>query len=284
MGRRAGPHGSGARTRARTGQGHRADRDLAGGLRDGRDPSCAARPHRRPQLRTLGLHLFLHQDPARAPGQSIARARAGDDDAAVPQGLFRPAHPDLPPPRRARDGRHGRAGADQGRRRRQCRGVAARARRQAARSARRSRRHLGRASGIGAAGARGVRRAHARGEPARCPAQGCRRHPRRPAAQPARQHHPCRVRRQCRGLRALSRRLARRQRLRPDPPPDGGRRHRRDRARAALAVAALRRQRTPRSAAPGRWQPDRLGAVRVRAVEPARKARRSHADSRRRQA
>ena len=53
---------------------------------------------------------------------------------------------DLPPPRRLRDGRHGRADPDQGR----SRGERARdgqgARRQAARGARRARRHLGRAS------------------------------------------------------------------------------------------------------------------------------------------
>src|SRR3546814_16828308 len=72
-----------------------------GGLREGRDPARPARTHRRPELRPLGLHLFLHQDPARAPRPGAAGACAGDDDAAVPEGLFGAAGPHLPPPRRA---------------------------------------------------------------------------------------------------------------------------------------------------------------------------------------
>jgi malate synthase A len=43
-------------------QGHGPDRDHPGRLRDGRDPLRAARPHGRPQLRPLGLHLLVHQD------------------------------------------------------------------------------------------------------------------------------------------------------------------------------------------------------------------------------
>ena len=53
---------------ARDHQGHGADRDDPGRVRDGRDPLRAARPHRRPQLRPVGLHLQLHQEvpqPAR---------------------------------------------------------------------------------------------------------------------------------------------------------------------------------------------------------------------------
>ena len=66
----------------------------------------------------------------------------------------RTADPDLPPARRARDGRHGRADPDQRRRRRQRSRARQGARRQAARGQRRPRRHLGRASGADPAGAR----------------------------------------------------------------------------------------------------------------------------------
>ena len=49
---------------------------LPGGLRDGRDPLRAARPHGRPQLRPLGLHLLLHQAARRArPTPSPPTAR-----------------------------------------------------------------------------------------------------------------------------------------------------------------------------------------------------------------
>ena len=81
--------------------------------------------------------------------------------------LRRAAHQDLPPPRRARDGRHGGADPDQGRPGRQRGGAGARARRQAARGEGRARRHLGRASGPGAHRARSLRREHDRAEPAR---------------------------------------------------------------------------------------------------------------------
>src|SRR3546814_7937842 len=85
---RAGPRRGAARPAARADEGDGADRDVAGGVRDGRDPARPARTHRRPELRPLGLHLFLHQDPARAPRPGAAGACAGDDDAAVPEGLF----------------------------------------------------------------------------------------------------------------------------------------------------------------------------------------------------
>ena len=39
-------------------------------VRDGRDPLRAARPHRRPQLRPLGLHLLLHQAARQEPAPS----------------------------------------------------------------------------------------------------------------------------------------------------------------------------------------------------------------------
>ena len=166
--------------RRRPAQGHRADRDAAGGVRDGRDPACAAHAHRRPQLRALGLHVLVHQDLPRAPRQGAARARAGDDDAAVPEGLLGTADPDLPQARRARDGRHGRADPDQRRRRRQRGGAGQGARRQAARSHRRPRRHLGRAPGADPAGAADLRRAHAHAEPAPRAARGRVGHARRP--------------------------------------------------------------------------------------------------------
>ena len=51
-----------ARRAAGHGQGHRADRDDPGRVRDGRDPVRAARAFGRAQLRPLGLHLQLHQE------------------------------------------------------------------------------------------------------------------------------------------------------------------------------------------------------------------------------
>ena len=52
------------------------------------------------------------------PGLRPARPRPGDDGGAVPAGVHAAADQDLSPPRRARDGRHGRADSDQGRSRR----------------------------------------------------------------------------------------------------------------------------------------------------------------------
>jgi hypothetical protein len=78
--------------------------------------------------------------------------------------------------------------------------------------------------------------------------------------------------RQRRSLRALPRRVARRQRLRADPLADGRRRHRRDQPRAAVAVAA----RTARPA-PRRRHADRFRAVRTRPHRPAQQVRRPHA-------
>ncbi len=87
--RRDEPHRGRARPAARRDQGHRADRDAARGVRDGRDPACAAHAHHRTQLRALGLHLFLHQDAARAPRPRAAGARPGHDDGAVPEERIR---------------------------------------------------------------------------------------------------------------------------------------------------------------------------------------------------
>ncbi len=63
------------RRAARHDQGHGADRDAAGGVRDGRDPLRAARPHGGTELRPLGLHVLLHQEAARQSGLHPARPR-----------------------------------------------------------------------------------------------------------------------------------------------------------------------------------------------------------------
>ena len=80
----------------------------------------------------------------------------------LPEGLFGTADQDLPPARRAGDGRHGRADPDQRRPGGQRARAGPRPRRQVARSHRRPRRHLGRASGPDSDRARNVRRGHAR--------------------------------------------------------------------------------------------------------------------------
>ncbi len=126
-------------------QGDRPHRDAARRVRDGRDPPRAARALGRPQLRALGLHLQPHQDAPRRPGVGHPRPRAGRDDAALHARVHAAAHPDLPPARGARDGRHGRADPDQGRPEGERGGARARPRRQAARGDGRPRRHLGRA-------------------------------------------------------------------------------------------------------------------------------------------
>ena len=105
--RRFRPRAERARPAARHHQGHRADRNHPGHLRDGRDPLRAARPLRRPELRPLGLHLQLHQEVRRRPDHAAARPRAGDHDHALHAHLLAAAHQDLPPPQRARHGRHG---------------------------------------------------------------------------------------------------------------------------------------------------------------------------------
>src|SRR5690606_27974590 len=124
------------------------------------------------------------------------------------------------------------------------------------------------ASGADPGGARGVRCAHAHAQPAPRAARGRAGRPRRPDP-PLRGHdHPRGLREQHRGLRALPGRLAGRQRLRADPRDDGGRGHRRDRPRPAVAVAApLRPARPPRRrqpGAPGRRHRHRLRPVRTR--------------------
>ena len=68
----------------------------------------ALREHcRRPQRRALGLHLQRDQEVPRRPGVRAARPRRRDDGRAVHARLHRAARARLPPPRRARDRRHG---------------------------------------------------------------------------------------------------------------------------------------------------------------------------------
>ena len=85
----------------------RAHRDAARGVRDGRDPLRAARPLRRPERRTLGLHLLDHQELPRSRRTLRApRPQRGHDDGAVHAGLHRTARADLPQAGRLRDRRH----------------------------------------------------------------------------------------------------------------------------------------------------------------------------------
>ena len=102
------------------------------------------RLHRRSQLRTLGLHLQLHQEVQPLPGVRAARPAAGHDDHAFPALVFAATDQDLSSPRRVRDGRHGGADPDQERSGRERGRARQGARRQGARGRRRSRRHLGR--------------------------------------------------------------------------------------------------------------------------------------------
>ena len=102
-----------ARHRAADDQSDGADRDHPRRIRDGRDPVRAEGPHRRAQLRSLGLHLQLHQEIPPPAGFRAAGPPAGDDDDALPALVFAAADQDLSPPRRLRDGRHGGADSDQ---------------------------------------------------------------------------------------------------------------------------------------------------------------------------
>ena len=115
----------------------RADRDAARRLRDGGDPLRAARPRGRAECRALGLHLLLHQEAREEQGLHPARSRPGGDGRGLPRRLCGAAGEDLSRARRLRDGRHGGADPDQGRRRRERGGVRESARRQGARGARR---------------------------------------------------------------------------------------------------------------------------------------------------
>ena len=57
--------------------GDRADRDAAGGVRDGGDPLRTAGPLGRAERRALGLHVLLHQDvrESRCPSSCCPTAR-----------------------------------------------------------------------------------------------------------------------------------------------------------------------------------------------------------------
>ena len=235
--------------------GDGADRDAAGGLRDGRDPVRAARALGRAQLRALGLHLQRHQDAARRPGLGDAGPRAGDDAAAVHARLHAAADQDVPPPRGARDGRHGRA--DPGRRtpprtRRPCERVRADKLREVQDG------HDGTwvahpglvpiANAIFDEHMPGPNQIDRKREDVQrlCagPAAGAAGHAHRGGAAPQRARR-----------RAVPRGVAAGQRLRPALQPDGGRRHRRDLAHPGLAVAApplraRRRKRSQRGAIP----------------------------------
>ena len=93
---------------ARHDQGHGADRDDPGRVRDGRDPLRAARALRGPERGTLGLPVLRDQEvPHPGPRLRAARAERGDDDRPVHARLHRAARADLPQARRVRDGRHG---------------------------------------------------------------------------------------------------------------------------------------------------------------------------------
>ena len=94
---------------ARHDQGDRADRDAARRVRDGRDPVRAARALGRAQRRPLGLHLLVDQVLPRPARDGPSRPRRRDDDRAVHARVHRAAGGHLPPARRPRDGRHGRA-------------------------------------------------------------------------------------------------------------------------------------------------------------------------------
>ncbi len=72
-----------ARDRTRHDQGDGADRDAAGGVRDGRDPVRAARSLGRAERRPLGLHLLGDQVLPREPRHGPARPGRRDHDRAV---------------------------------------------------------------------------------------------------------------------------------------------------------------------------------------------------------
>ena len=93
---------------ARHDPGDGADRDDHGGVRDGRDPLRAARPHGRAQRRPLGLPVQHHQElPRRRAVVHAARPQRGHHERADDEGLQRPAGAHLPPARRVRDRRDG---------------------------------------------------------------------------------------------------------------------------------------------------------------------------------
>ena len=165
----------------------------------------------------------------------------------------RAAGADLPPARRARDGRHGgvhpepkRPGGQRARAREGARG-------QGARGRRRLRRHLGRAPRPRAGRARGLRRACS--GPARTRSIASATTSTSSAARAARlrasdggDHRGGRAHQRRRRRCTTSRRGSRGIGACRDPQPDGGRRDRRDLARAAVAVDPPRRRRSTTAA------------------------------------
>ncbi len=154
----------------------RPDRDRARGVRDGRDPLRAPRPHHCAERRTLGLHLQPDQEAPR-PGRGPAGPPAGLDDGAVHARLYRAARAHVPPAGRARDRWHGGFHPVPPRRRGERGRAPEGAGGQGSGSVGRLRRHVGRAPRPGPGGARAVRAA----EPARSASRG-RRDDRRPSS------------------------------------------------------------------------------------------------------
>ncbi|SOT39654.1 hypothetical protein F01_210279 [Burkholderia cenocepacia] len=235
--RRAGSGRRAARHDPRDG----ADRDDPRRVRDGRDPVRTARTQLGPERRPLGLHLLGDQEVQERPRLLPGRPLEDHDDGAVHAGVRAAAAEDLPQAQRAGDRRDERADPDQERSGSERQGDGRRALGQAARRDRRLRRRLGRAPGPRAdrdgrvrQGARrqaepdreaARRRAGRRQEPARLPA-GSADHRSRPAQQHQRRD-------------SLPRRVARRQRLRADPQPDGRCGDGRDFPLAGVAVDPL---------------------------------------------
>jgi len=117
---------------------HGAHRDDPRDLRSRRDPLRTSRSLRGPQLRPLGLHLQLHQEARRpAPVTCFPDRTQVTMTAPFMRAYSLLRDQGLPPPRCARDGRHGRADSDQERPRRERRRARQGPRRQGARSLRR---------------------------------------------------------------------------------------------------------------------------------------------------
>ena len=132
-------------------QGHGADRDAA--WRRSRwtrsCTSCASTPPGSTAGAGITSSASSRSSANRADFVLPDRAQV-TMDAAVPASLRRAADPDLPPPRRARDGRHGGADPDQATIRRPTRRRWRKVRADKLREVqRRPRRHLGRAPGAG---------------------------------------------------------------------------------------------------------------------------------------
>ncbi len=98
---------------ARNDQGHGADRDDPGRVRNGRDPVRVARSLRRIERGALGLHLLVHQEVQGRQELRAGRSRKGDDDGAVHARVRAAAARHLSQAKRPGDGRHECADSDQ---------------------------------------------------------------------------------------------------------------------------------------------------------------------------